>query len=91
MRSFLALVALACAIACGAYDQPCACKGRWSDPTGAFPQNGPTVQHTRGDHCACRCGGAGEERLMPPFQKDCKSFEVACTKDDGSSARFVCE
>jgi hypothetical protein len=80
-------------LACSAYDQPCTCNGRWSDPFAR--SNQPTVQanvqHYRSDHCSCRCGGEGEELLMPPFQRDCAAFEVQCRTPEGRAARYVCQ
>lgn len=90
-RTVLALLGLAF-LACSACDQPCACNGNWSDP---FARPGqPTAQanvpHYRSDHCICQCGGEGEELLMPPFQRDCAAFEVACRTSEGRSATYVC-
>ena len=80
-------------LACSAYDQPCACNGKWSD---LFARTGqPIVQanvaHYRSDHCVCRCDGAGEELLMPPFQRDCSAFQVECRTPDGRDARYICQ
>lgn len=81
-------------LACSAYDQPCACNGKWTDPfarSTVQPTVQPTLRHYRSDHCACRCDGEGEELLMPPFEKDCASFEVSCRTPTGRAARYVCQ
>jgi hypothetical protein len=88
-RTTIALFGLAL-LACSAYDQPCACSGRWSDPFARSTVQ-PTVRHARSDHCACRCAGEGDELLMPPFERDCASFEVECRMPSGRAARYVCQ
>lgn len=76
-------------LACSAYDQPCSCGGKYTDPF-TRTQATTSILHVRADHCACRCDGTGEELLMTPFQLDCRAFEIECTRDDGRSARYVC-
>ena len=88
-RTLVSLLGLGL-LACSAYDQPCACNGKWSDPFARSTVQ-PTVRHYRGDHCACRCDGDGEEFLMPPFERDCGSYEVACRTPAGRAARYVCQ
>lgn len=76
-------------LARSAYDQPCSCGQKSTDPFTRTTVT-TTVPHVRADHCACRCDGTGEELLMTPFQLDCRAFEVECTTSSGQSARYVC-
>lgn len=75
--------------ACAAYEQPCACGGKWADLFGPAKAS-PTVQHVRSDHCSCQCGDDQEAVLTPPFQEDCAAFEIACTTSSGKSDRYAC-
>ena len=77
------------ALACSAYDQPCSCGGKFTDPfTRATVST--SIPHVRADHCECRCDGTGEVLLMTPFQRNCPDFEVECTTASGREARYVC-
>jgi hypothetical protein len=77
-------------VACAAVAAPCPCGGEWLDPaTGEVTAR--AVDHTRDDHCVCRCGSKGALLFMPPFQRDCARFEVECVDDEGQARRLSCE